>query len=179
MTAISRSENLSVREMHLDDVQLKINYFHNGSDELLNLMGVDRDRLPSREAWLQFFKDDDLRPIDERINYSLVWEIDGSPVGFSSTDRIVLGETAFMHLHIIDPTIRGSGFGVQFVRLSTDAYVETLGLTTIYSEPNAFNRAPNRTLQKAGFKYVSTQENTPGPLNYRQITNLWLREFGT
>ena len=32
---------------------------------------------------------------------------------------------------------------------------------------------PNRTLQRAGFKYVKTHMTVPGLLNYRQAVNRW------
>ena len=168
--------DLTVREMLLDDVGLRIDYFHDAPDDLLRLMGVDRARLPSREDWLAFYADDYRRPIEERHNYSLVWELAGEPIGFSSTNKIVFGEEAFMHLHITVPTWRGSGLGVRFVEESVRSYFEKLQLERLFSEPHAINPAPNRTLQAAGFRYVSTQETVPGPLNSRQTTNLWVIE---
>ena len=167
---------LNVREMALDDVPLRIEYFHTASDELLELMGVDRARIPSRGEWMAFYQEDYARQLEERRNYSLVWEVDGAPIGFSSTDKIKFGEEAFMHLHITVPARRGFGLGTEFVRRSADIYFERLELVRLFSEPHAFNPAPNRTLQKAGFRYVSTQQTTPGLLNTFQTTNRWVME---
>ncbi len=115
-----------------------------------------------------------MRPIEERINYSLVWELDGHPVGFSSTDRIEFGKEAFMHLHVLEPSNRCDGLGTEFVKQSAEIYFRDLELDQLFCEPNAFNVAPNRTLQRAGFSYLFTHEATPSPINFPQITTRWI-----
>lgn len=40
----------------------------------------------------------------------------------------------------------------------------------------AFKVAPNRTLQRFGFKYVKTYVTVPGPLNFHQAVNRWAIE---
>jgi hypothetical protein len=47
-----------------------------------------------------------------------------------------------------------------------------------HGEPHAFNIAPNRALQGAGFRFVSAQWTTPGPMNVEQVTNLWVHPRG-
>jgi hypothetical protein len=46
----------------------------------------------------------------------------------------------------------------------------------LFCEPNAFNVAPNRTLQRAGFKYVKTHMTVPGLLNFHQAVTRWVFE---
>ncbi len=165
---------VTVREMSLAEVGIRIGYFHNASDEHLRTLGVDRDLLPTAEEWRAFYEADYARPISERLNYSLVWELDGEVVGFSSTDHIRFGDEAYMHLHILDPTRRRAGYGVEFVKRSAAIYFRTLELKRLYCEPNAFNVAPNRTLQRAGFKYVFTHHATPSAINFPQMTTRWV-----
>ncbi len=55
-------------------------------------------------------------------------------------------------------------------------YFERLKLKRLFCEPNAFNVAPNRTLQKAGFKYLKTHMTVPGPLNFHQAVTRWVIE---
>jgi len=138
------------------------------------MLGVDRASLPSRDAWHSTYVEDYARPIEEREGYSLVWELDGRTVGFSSTDRIVFGEEAFMHLHIMGPDLRHRGYGTEFVKESARHYFRVLQLERLYCEPNAFNRAPNRTLQRAGFHYLFTHEAQPSPMNFHQATTRWM-----
>jgi RimJ/RimL family protein N-acetyltransferase len=79
-----------------------------------------------------------------------------------------------MHLHIIDPQRRASGLGTQFVRLTAAHLCDVLRLKHLYYEPNAFNAAPNRTLQKAGFSYACSRECRPNPMNTHQATTIWV-----
>ena len=106
---------LVVREMQPAEVGLRVDYFHDSSDEHLRKLGVDRASLPTREAWRASYAADFARPITDRTGVALVWELDGRPVGFSSADRIVFGQEAFMHLHIVIPDLRQNGLGSEFV----------------------------------------------------------------
>jgi RimJ/RimL family protein N-acetyltransferase len=106
----------------------------------------------------------------------VIWELDAEPIGFSVADKIVHGREAHMHLHIVAPALRRSGHGTACVRLTARFYVEALALQRLFCEPNAFNVAPNRTLQRAGFHYVKTYETIPGPLNYSQAVTRWVLE---
>jgi RimJ/RimL family protein N-acetyltransferase len=81
-----------------------------------------------------------------------------------------------MHLHVVDPGDRRCGVGVECVRRSVEIYFERLKLKNLFCEPNAFNVAPNRTLQKAGFKYIKTYMTVPGALNYHQAVTRWMIE---
>jgi RimJ/RimL family protein N-acetyltransferase len=171
---MTTQSSLAVREMQPADVDVRINYFHDSSDDHLRVLGVDRELLLTREAWRASYAEDFARPIQERDNYSLVWELDGRTAGFSSTDHIAFGKEAFMHLHILDPTMRREGHGAEFVKISARIYFRVLELQRLFCEPNAFNVAPNRTLQRAGFRYLFTHEAQPGPINFFQVTTRWV-----
>ncbi len=171
---MSDQPRLTVREMRLDEVDLRIDYFHDASDEYLRTLGVDRALLPAREAWRTQYEEDYGRPIPERLSYLLAWELDGDVVGFSSADHIEYGEQAFMHLHIVREPQRRSGFGTEFVRQSAATYIRVLELQRLYCEPNAFNVAPNRTLQRAGFAYLFSHETAPSSINFVQVTTRWV-----
>jgi RimJ/RimL family protein N-acetyltransferase len=174
--AVTASPRVHVREMQLDEVGIRIGYFHDASDDHLRLLGVDRGLLPTREAWRTFYEDDYARSIRERVNYSLIWELDGEVVGFSSTDQITFGKQAFMHLHILDPTRRHSGLGTQFVKESAATYLRVLELHRLFCQPNALNVAPNRTLQRAGFRYLLSEHTTPSAINFPQVVTRWVIE---
>jgi RimJ/RimL family protein N-acetyltransferase len=162
--------------MELTEVDIRIGYFHGASDEYLRKLGVDRAALPARGDWRSSYRADLGRPIGDRQGLALVWEVDGEVVGFSTADRIVFGVEAYMHLHLIRPADRRRGLGTEFVKRSAAHYFGALDLVRLYCEPNAFNAAPNRTLQRAGFRYVLTHEAKPGPINFLQVTNRWVME---
>jgi RimJ/RimL family protein N-acetyltransferase len=170
------AEGVVVRPMRLDEVDVRIDYFHDASDEYLLKLGVDRALLPSREAWRAYYEEDFARPPAERETYNLAWELDGCIVGFSSVDHIGLGEQAFMHLHIVEEPRRRSGLGTEFVRLSVDEYFRALELRRLFCQPNAYNVAPNRTLQRIGFRYVFTEEMQPSFINFPQPITRWVLE---
>ena len=167
---------LTVRAMTLAETDLIIEYFHTATPEFLDVMGVDPSRLPTRAAWRERYERDFALPVEKRSGFLTIWLRDNSPIGFSTTDKIVIGERANMHLHVIEPDKRNSGVGAQCVRQSVEIYFDTLKLKRLFCEPNAFNVAPNRTLQKAGFKYLKTHMTVPGPLNYHQPVTRWVIE---
>jgi RimJ/RimL family protein N-acetyltransferase len=162
--------------MSLEETEVIIEYFHNATLEHLETLGVDPTRLPPPSTWREKYARDFTLPTEHRTAFMVSWLEDGRLIGFSTTDKIAFGERANMHLHILASEHRKRGVGVQCVRKSVDIYFDTLKLRRLYCEPNAFNVAPNRTLQKAGFKYVKTHMTVPGPLNFRQAVNRWLIE---
>ncbi|MBS1677960.1 MAG: GNAT family N-acetyltransferase [Actinobacteria bacterium] len=162
--------------MRLDEVDVRIDYFHDASDEYLIHLGADRALLPDRDAWRAYYAEDFARPLTERETYNLAWELDGRIVGFSSVDHIAFGEEAFMHLHIVEEPRRRRGLGTEFVRLSVEEYFRALELQRLFCQPNAFNVAPNRTLQRVGFRYVFTKEMQPSTINFPQPITRWVME---
>jgi len=173
---IGPSEDLVVRLMTAAETRLIVDYFCSSAPEHLELLGVDPTRLPAREAWQQRCEQQVALPVEQRSNLFVAWLLGDRPVGFSTADRIVFGEQANMHLHLVGPADRARGYGVECVRRCIDLYFDCLQLKRLFCEPNAFNVAPNRTLQKAGFKYVKTHMTVPGPLNYHQAVTQWVIE---
>jgi len=165
---------LTVRELAASEMGIRIRYFHDASDEHLELMGVDRALLPPPDEWAATYVADAALPREQRATSSLAWELDGEVVGFSSLSEITYGDEAFFHLHLLDAGRRHRGLGVPFVRLSAARFVELFALRRLLSEPNAFNVAPNRTLQRAGFRYVHTHVTTPGSYNPPQPVTRWV-----
>jgi RimJ/RimL family protein N-acetyltransferase len=74
------------------------------------------------------------------------------------------------------PDLRRQGLGAECIRQSATIYFERLRLKWLFCEPNAFNTAPNRALQAAGFRYVKTHRTVPNPLNYHQAVTRWVME---
>lgn len=166
----------AVREMGLHEVDLILDYFHGASPEFLETLGVDPTRLPSRARWRERYAAEYEKAIEDRSTLLVIWELDGAAVGFSTADTISFGEEARMHLHVTEPELRSSGVGAACVRQTADFYFDALAVKRLVCEPNAFNVAPNRTLQAVGFKYVKTHMTVPGPINYRQAVTRWVLE---
>jgi RimJ/RimL family protein N-acetyltransferase len=165
-----------VREMADSEFDIVIDYFHKSTPEFLEILGVDPTRLPPPDSWRERFQRELSRPIQQRSALIVIWLSDDKPLGFSSSDKITFGEQANMHLHVVDPARRNQGFGVECLRRSADFYFERLNLKRLFCEPYALNVAPNRTLQRAGFKYLKTYMTVPGPLNFHQAVTRWVME---
>jgi len=162
------------RPMLLAEVDVIVGYFHGATPQFLRGLGVDPEKLPSREAWRGYYARQFALPQDERDSLLLLWEFGGAPIGFSTADKIEPGKQAFMHLHVTAPELRRQGHGVALVRQSAAIYFDTLRIDELYCEPYALNAAPNRTLERAGFAFVMTHECVPGPLNFHQPVNRWV-----
>lgn len=167
---------LTVREMAESEIDIISEYFLTSTPEQLEVLGVDPTRLPAPESLRERFRRERAKPVEQQAWVAVIWFLDDRPIGFSTSDKITFGEQANMHLHVVDPERRDRGYGVECVRLSVDIYFERLKLRRLFCEPNAFNVAPNRTLQKAGFKYLKTHMTVPGPLNYHQAVTRWVIE---
>jgi len=162
--------------MLLSEVGIIIDYFHHSTPEHLNVLGVDPTRLFEPDKWRERYASEYGQPIEKRKALLVAWEMDGQIVGFSTADKITYGKQANMHLHVVDPEHRRRGIGAACVKESASIYFERLKLERLFCEPNAFNVAPNRTLQNAGFKYVKTHETVPGLLNFHQPVTRWVME---
>lgn len=156
------------------EAALIVDYFHGATAEFLHRLGVDPAKLPPRPQWLAHYRREFALPPEQRTSLLVLWELDGAPIGFSTADKIEIGKQAFMHLHIVAPDHRRQGLGAALVRQTAQLYFDALRIAELYCEPYAFNAAPNRTLQKAGFSYVMTHETVPGPLNFHQPVNRWM-----
>lgn len=168
--------SVTVRPMNLQESAQIIAYFHGAAPEYLEMLGVDPTRLPSASQWRRAYEEMFGQPVEQRSSFLVSWFCDGQFAGFSTADKIRVGAQANMHLHLTDPSLRARGIGVEAVRQTVELYFEVLRLKQLFCEPNAFNVAPNRTLQKAGFTYVKTHMTVPGPLNFHQAVNRWMIE---
>jgi RimJ/RimL family protein N-acetyltransferase len=168
--------SLSVREMRVDEIDLVVEYFHGSTDEHLVTLGVDRTKLPEPATFRQLLGREFDRPAPERDRLLVIWESDDGPVGFSSCDSIAIGEQAKMHLHVTAAANRRQGIGTECVRQTVRIYFDRFGLQRLFAEPNAYNTAPNRTLQRVGFRFVLTHITVPGWINFEQPVTRWVFE---
>lgn len=165
---------IEVREMILEEFSLVTSYFHGTSPQHLENMSVDPEKLPPAIEWLCRLEEQLSLPHKQKSVFYTLWCIDGTPMGFSSIDSIVFGEKANLHLHMIEESERNVGHGRSCVERSAHIYFKNFELRQLYCQPNAFNVAPNRALQRAGFKYLKTFYTVPGPLNMHQAITQWV-----
>jgi RimJ/RimL family protein N-acetyltransferase len=156
-----------------------VDYFLDADDGFLQGMGVDRSKLPARDEWIASALRDHDRPNDEKERVYLAWVYGGEIIGHSSINNIKVGQAAFIHLHLWFRSHRQAGLGTKFFDLSAVRFARDFSLKRIYCEPYAHNPGPNHVLLKCGFRFVKRYRTVPGPLNFEQEVNQYVRHFDT
>ena len=159
------------------DYALMIDYFLGADRPFLRRMGIDPEKLPQRQAWLESVLLDHQRIDAEKERSYLAWLHQGAPVGHSSINRIMVGEEAFIHLHLWVGNLRRAGLGTQYFRASAAEFMRVFRLKRLYCEPYAENPGPNRVLLKSGFRFIRRYRTVPGPINFEQDVNQYVMEF--
>jgi len=165
--------NARIRELKLDDVDGIIAYFLRLSAAELDQIGIDGASLKLEDDWKNWFEKILYQPLYKASAYFLVWEIDNAMVGFTFVDRIVYGVDAYLHMYLIQPQLRKSGYGQKFLQQSIKTLFDQFKFDDLYCEPSVINTQAQRTLQACGFKYVKTH-NQPSPdFAYKAPLSLW------
>ncbi|PCH73760.1 MAG: GNAT family N-acetyltransferase [Flavobacteriaceae bacterium] len=167
------SKHLSVRRMTRADVPYIVNYWQNASKEQLLKMGALIEKVPSEKVMTSFLESQILLPDVKKESFCTIWLLEGTPVGHCNVNTILYGKQANMHLHVWKPLERNKGYGVQFVKKSLIYFFKDLNLQNVICEPYAFNKAPNKTLEKVGFSFQKEYTTIPGSLNFEQVVKLW------
>jgi len=165
---------LSVREMITSDIPHITDYWMSASDAFLTGMGVDLSKMPSAPQWHDMLQQQIGLPYREKQSYGLIWLLNGEPVGHTNINKIKFGEEAYMHLHLWKPELRKMGYGIRFVKLAIPYFFKNMELKKLYCEPYALNPAPNKAMEKLGFRFVREYVTTPGWLNFEQRVKLWV-----
>lgn len=164
---------LSVRELQEQDIVPLSQYWFTAEPSFLIGMGVDLDKMPKEEEWMNMLAEQVRTPLEQKKSYCIIWEIDKVAVGHSNINKIIFGQEAAMHLHLWKPGIRKRGMGTELVKMTIPYFFRNYKLQTLYSEPYALNPAPNKTLEKAGFQFVKEYVTVPGWINFEQPVRRW------
>ena len=168
---------LSVREMGISDIPAFLEYWYTADHDYLHGMGVDVTKMLAPEKLSEMLLEQLNTPIENRRSYCIIWEINGNPIGHSNTSPIIYGDEAKMHLHLWSSAERKKGMGARFVKMTLPYFFEKLKLKTLWCEPNAFNIAPNKTLEKAGFNFVKEYITIPSSFCFKQPVKQWVMSY--
>ncbi|MBO6518315.1 MAG: GNAT family N-acetyltransferase [Bacteroidia bacterium] len=171
MDAISK---LCVEEANQADIPQIVDYWASASPEHLTSMGVDITKMPSSMELTEMLSQQFLLPYEEKRALALVWRKDGNAIGHCNVNEIHFGENAKMHLHMWGSENRSKGMGTHLVKLSIPVFFERLKLNQLICEPFAENNAPNRTLERVGFRFEKRYTTIPGSINTMQEVNRWV-----
>ena len=162
---------LRVREMQLNDITKIVDYFRNADTNFLEGMGVDKNKLPEKDDWIEKLKLEFNKSYKQKEFYYIIWLIDNHPLGHSNINNIEFGDTALMHLHLWKKGRRKSGLGLEFLKQTIPFYFKHFELKKLICKPYAENIAPNKTLKKIGFEMIRTYNTIPGWINFHQTVN--------
>jgi RimJ/RimL family protein N-acetyltransferase len=151
-----------------------VEYFLSAHEPFLRGMGVDPNKLPRREAWLERLLPDLTRPDRQKQTFYLGWDCDGVRVGHCNVNQLLYGEEACVHLHLWDARARRAGLGTELFGRSMRVFFRRFELRRLYCEPYAENPAPNRVVTKAGFRLLQRHRTTPGLINFEQDVNRYV-----
>ena len=165
--------DITVREIQLKDIDLIADYWLKSNSDFLVQMGVDLNKLPTRNGLKEMLTEQINNSITDKKSYALIWELNGNQIGHSNVNGIEYGKEATMHLHLWKSTNRKKGIGTELVKKSISFYFEKLKIKKLICEPYALNPAPNKTLEKIGFEFIKKYRTIPGSLNFRQEVNRW------
>lgn len=173
MVSLIIRDMLSVREIRESDIDLIINYWLTAEPAFLKGMGVDIDKIPTKEKWVDILSEQLNQPYETKKSYCIIWQLDNKPIGHNNVNNIEFGKEAYMHLHMWNNNVRQKGMGAELVKMALPYYFKNLQLKRLFCEPYALNPAPNKTLEKIGFKFIKEYVTTPGYLNLKQPVNRW------
>jgi len=159
--------------MLAEDVDSIVRYWTHSEPGFLTSMGVDLGKIPPARELHSIISAQLGQSYSDKSSYCIIWLHGSKPVGHSNINKIVFGQEAYMHLHLWDSIARKKGSGLKLVKMTLPYFFRNMELKKLYCEPYAFNVAPNRTLEKAGFTFVKQYKTVPGSLNFEQEVNLW------
>lgn len=162
---------LTIREIRLSDIEKIVNYFFLADTEFLRGMGADKNKLPNREEWIKKLESELHKSYNAKENYYIIWLLNNQAIGHSNINNIEFGKSATMHLHLWGTEKRGSGLGLDFLRLTIPYYFKNFRLQKLICEPYSKNVAPNRVLIKYGFDLARSYYTKPGFINFHQTVN--------
>ena len=162
---------LSVRELKRHEIGMIVDYFINAEDSFLKGMGANKNKLPTREEWVEKLESDFTKSYIEKDFYYIIWLQNGQAVGHSNINHIEFGNTATMHLHLWGTATRKKGLGLDFLIMTVPYYFKNFELQKLICEPYSKNVAPNKVLKKLGFELVRTYDTIPGQINFLQTVN--------
>lgn len=171
---MSNKHTITVREIAFSDIELIADYWLKSDPDFLISLGVDLKKLPTRKGLTEMLIKQINSPIQQKNSYALIWEGNHEPIGHSNVNQIEYGSVATMHLHLWQKENRMKGLGTELVKKSLPYYFEKLKIKKLICEPYAFNPAPNKTLEKVGFKFIKRHITIPGSSNFEQEVNRWV-----
>lgn len=164
----------TIRELQQSDIICIKDYWLNSSPEHLQGMGVEAAELGEKFTTFEEYMSQQLDlDYPEKSDYYLIGELNGQAVGHCYVNDITYGQEAAMHLHIWNTTVRKKGMGSTMVRQSIPLFFDKLAIKVLICEPYAHNTAPNKTLERIGFKFIKRHVAKAAGWSFSLEVNRW------
>jgi [ribosomal protein S5]-alanine N-acetyltransferase len=155
---------LAVCDVREDHIAYITRYWTSGDASFWEGMGLNPAKIPSAEKMAEDFRLMAQTADRQKRVCSLVWELNGVPVGYTTLKRIEFGVRADVHLHMWASDLRGRGYGVRFMQLALREFFRRFHLPFILCEPLAANPAPNAVMRKLGATFLGVAQMVPSEL---------------
>jgi RimJ/RimL family protein N-acetyltransferase len=136
-----------LRDLTPDDIPPIVDYWLLAPEEYLVFMGVDRNRLGSREVihqrYLNAIRTDD----PAQFSISLAVTLDERLVGYALLNRYS-EDVNYSHWHIIDPGLRARGLSTALYPFRIKAYFDLAPISQLIHQTRTRNLGVNRMLDK-------------------------------
>jgi hypothetical protein len=145
--------NASLRDLTEDDIPAVVRYWFTSSEEFLDFMGVDRQRLGTSEDTGQRFRSAIRTGDPDQKTFALAITLNEELVGYTLLNCYT-PDTNYSHWHIIIPRLRGKGISTVLYPHRIKAYFDLAPIERLIHQTRTRNVAVNQMLDK----YVAVAE---------------------
>lgn len=163
-----------LRDVAAADASAIADYWLSMPEESLAFMGVDRQRLGSRDEIQRRFSTAIRTGDANQPNIALAITLDDRLVGYTLLNRYS-AEVNYSHWHIIVPALRAKGLSTALYPHRIQAYFEIAPIAQLIHQTRTRNVAVNRMLDKfipvAETKHIETPDGvaSPGEFHLRYV----------
>lgn len=155
--------DIEIRDIEEKDISSIVDYWHSSEEVFLTGIGVNMEKIVSREATANVFRRSlpGIRQENDRI--TLIADVKGEAIGYTNVNFNSDGD-AFAHVHIINKKFRNRGITRLLIADVIKIYFDSFQLENLYFQTNTKNKQINALLKKSGFRVVHTayEDNPDG-----------------
>ena len=163
--------SLTIKPLVFEQFKLMVDYFLSADESYLTALGINKQLLPDKQAWLDSISKELAKPLETRSSYHLGWFCDDQVIGHARLTDIHPGHCGNIHFHIWYPNYRHKGLGIELLTQSINHYYQIFNLNKLISEPVASNEPPNKLLRQFGFTFVEQLKKQPHPICFEVDVN--------
>jgi RimJ/RimL family protein N-acetyltransferase len=148
--------NVVVRDIEFRDINPITDYWHESDSGYLQSIGVDINKIVSREVTAAAFQAALPHARGQRDRIVLIFEVDNKLIGYTNVNFNQSG-SPFGHVHIIDVSYRNKGIiPLIFFKVITIFY-NHFHIENLYLQTNVNNKRINNLLFKRNISHIKTE----------------------